>query len=259
VAELGLIGKVALGGGSVREALFRVAEAHPAQVSHETMTARTVPEGVIVGQVWHLRMDDDTRHFVQQYFAALIQALCAKAGARPPVLARVALVPHPVHGLSHLQRWFGAVVEPSSGKTLEINVPARVANRVLPMKPPEDGGLAAPDEFPPLYGDGKLTTLLKTIMTSMLMDGTPTVARLAAAGGISVRTLQRRLGEQDVSFSVLLEAVRRDQALAALSSGERKVGEIAANLGYVQHSSFTRAVRRWTGTSPRTLAGRRGK
>jgi AraC-like DNA-binding protein len=151
------------------------------------------------------------------------------------------------------------VVEASSDKTLELFVPARVADRVLPMKPPEVRGSAASDEYPPLYGDGKLTTLLKTIMTSMLMDGTPTVEGLAAAVGFSVRTLQRRLDEQDVSSSVLLEAVRRDQALAALSSGERKVGEIAANLGYGQHSSFTRAVRRWTGTSPRTLAGRRGK
>jgi AraC-like DNA-binding protein len=204
-------------------------------------------------------MEEDTRHYAQQYFAALIQALCANASARPPVFERVALLPHPVHGLSHLQPWFGGTVEASSKKTLELLVPTRVADLVLPKSPPEPQGSGGSGEYPPLYGDGKLTTLLKTIVASMLADGTPTVERLAAAGGFSVRTLQRRLGEEDASFSGLLDEVRRDLALDALSTSERKVGEIAASLGYGQHSSFTRAVRRWSGTSPRTLAERLGK
>jgi AraC-like DNA-binding protein len=250
VAELGLIGRIALGGGSVRSALFRVAEAIPAQISHYTIMVRAAPDGVIVRQAWHLRMEEDTRHYAQQYFAALIQAICANAGARPPVFERVALSPHPVHGLSHLQPWFGGTVEASSKKTVEL---------VVPKGPTELQGSGGLGEYPPLYGDGKLTTVLKTIVASMLADGTPMVERLAAAAGLSVRTLQRRLGEEDASFSGLLDEVRRDLALDALSTSERKVSEIAASLGYEQHSSFTRAVRRWSGTSPRTLAERLGK
>jgi AraC-like DNA-binding protein len=259
VAELGLIGRIALGGGSVRSALFRVAEAIPAQISHYTIMARAAPDGVIVRQAWHLRMEEDTRHYAQQYFAALIQALCANAGARPPVFERVALVPHPVHGLSHLQPWFGGTVEASSKKIVELMVPKRVADLVLPKSPTELEGSGGSGEYPPLYGDGKLTTLIKTILTSMLDDAAPTVERLASAAGLSVRSLQRRLGEEGASFSSLLAEVRRDLALEALSTSERKVGEIAASLGYGQHSSFTRAVRRWSGTSPRTLAERLGK
>jgi AraC-like DNA-binding protein len=256
VAELGLIGQIALAGGSVGSALHRVAEALPAQNSHATITARTVPNGVMVRQTWLVRMDAETRHFTQQYFAANIQALCANAGAQPPVFERVALVPHPVYGLSHLHRWFGNGIEASPNNTLELLVPARVADLVLPKKRPKPRASAAPIEYPPLSGDGKLTTVLKTIMTSMLASGTPTVERLAAAGGVSVRTLQRRLSEEGTSFSDLLGEVRRDLALEASSTGEQKVGQIAASLGYRQHSSFTRAVRRWIGTSPRTLTGR---
>jgi AraC-like DNA-binding protein len=259
VVELGLIGQIALAGGSVGSALHRVAEALPAQNSHATVTARKVPGGVIVRHTWLVRMDTVTRHFTQQYVAANIQALCAKAGAQPPVFERIALVPHPVHGLSHLHRWFGDGIEASSNKTLELFVPSRVADLELPKQPSNLGASAAPDRFPPLSGDGKLTTVLKTIMAYMLADGTPTVQRLATAGGVSVRTLQRRLGEDGASFSGLLAEVRRDLALEAMSTGERKVGQIAASLGYGQHSSFTRAVRRWSGTSPRTLAGRLGR
>jgi AraC-like DNA-binding protein len=257
VAELGLIGRIALGGGSVRSALFRVAEAIPAQISHYTIIARAAPNGVIVRQAWHLRMEEDTRHCAQQYFAALIQALCANAGALPPVFERVALLPHPVHGLSHLQPWFGGTVEASSKKTVELVVPNRVADHILPVYAPEVPGLEGHGAYPAVCGDGKLSTLVRILLPSLFDEGMPTVGRVAAATGYSVRTFQRRLDEEHASFSRLLEEVRRDLALAALATGDMKIGDIAGRLGYEQHSSFTRAVHRWTGTSPRGLAGGR--
>jgi AraC-like DNA-binding protein len=257
VADLGLIGRIALAGGSVRDALARVADALPVHISHETITVRPVPEGVIVREAWSLRMDEDTRHFVQQYFAALIHALCANGGARRPMFRRVALVPHPVHGLAHLRRWFGDALEASPDKTLELLVPSRVADRVLPASAPEVPGLEGPGRFPAVYGDGKLSTLVRNLLPSLFDEELPTVGRVAAATGYSIRTFQRRLDEEHASFSLLLEEVRRDLALAALSTGDMKIGDIAGQLGYEQHSSFTRAVHRWTGTSPRGLAGDR--
>ena len=61
VAELGLIGQIALDGGSVGSALHRVAEAQPVQTSHATVTAHAVPNGVIVRHAWLVRMDADMR------------------------------------------------------------------------------------------------------------------------------------------------------------------------------------------------------
>jgi AraC-like DNA-binding protein len=258
VAELGLIGQIALGGGSVRSALFRVAQAISAQISHYTIMVRAAPAGVIVRQAWHVRMEEDTRHYAQQYFAALIQALCANAGARPPVFERVALLPHPVHGLSHLQPWFGGKVEASSKKTVELVVPNRVADRILPVSAPEVPCLEGHGAYPAVCGDGKMSTLVRILLPSLFDEGMPTVGRVAATTGYSVRTFQRRLDEEHASFSRLLEEVRRDLALTALATGDMKIGDIAGRLGYQQHSSFTRAVHRWTRTSPRGLAeGRR--
>jgi hypothetical protein len=183
VADLGLIGRIALAGGSVRDALARVADALPVHISHETITVRPVPEGVIVREAWSLRMDEDTRHFVQQYFAALIHALCANGGARRPMFRRVALVPHPVHGLAHLRRWFGDALEASPDKTLELLVPSRVADRVLPASAPEVPGLEGPGRFPAVYGDGKLSTLVRNLLPSLFDEELPTVGRVAAATG----------------------------------------------------------------------------
>lgn len=258
VRELGMIGRVALGGGSVRAALFRVAEALPRQVSYETIAVRSVPDGVVLRQAWGLRLEQETLHVVQLYLAALIQALCAETGPQFPVFEKVVIVPHPVHGLSHLRSSFSVSVEASADRTLELHIPSRVADRLLPEA--TDGGEAwgVLTDHQPMNVDGNLSTSVRLVIAAILMDGTPTVERVAAAGNFSVRTLQRRLGAEGTSFSRLLEAVRLELALADIAAGRKTAGELAARLGYEQQSSFSRAVRRWTGSSP-TALGRRSK
>jgi AraC-like DNA-binding protein len=256
VRDLGPIGRVALGARTVREALVRVAAALPHHVTHDVITVRSVAGGVLVRGAMPLRIDGETRHVVQQYVAALLQALCVHSGAAPPVFERVALVPHPTRGLAHLRTWLGGSIEPSRDGGLEILIPARVADRQLRAGVPESPAARGGASPSPLRGDGSFAGSARVIVGAMLSDGQPTVERLAAAAGVSVRTLQRRLGEEGTSFLRVLEAVRRDLALARLAEGGQTAGEIAGALGYAQQSTLTRAVRRWTGTSPRRLAGK---
>jgi AraC-like DNA-binding protein len=56
-----------------------------------------------------------------------------------------------------------------------------------------------------------------------------------------------------VTFSNLVEDVRREHAIAGLAAGQSSAAEIAALLGYKHQSSLTRAVRRWSGATPRTM------
>jgi AraC-like DNA-binding protein len=253
VRELGMIGEVALGAASVRQALFRVAVALPYHLTHGSISVHSIGAGVLVREAWGMRIDGEDLHMAQQYVAALMQALCAQAGAPLPVFGRVALVPHPVHGLSHLGRHFGAAIEASPDRSLELFVPESVADRALRISDREGPapGLETPPS--PLRGDGTLGTSVRTVMAAMLSDGTPTLERIATAAGVSVRTLQRRLADEATSFSTLMDTVRRDRALEDLKGGDRSAREIAGALGYREQSSLTRAVRRWTGKPPRSL------
>ena len=79
----------------------------------------------------------------------------------------------------------------------------------------------------------------------------PSIDKVALAAGMSRRTPQRRLTETGVSYSGLLDQVRFEMARELLlDSGELAVTEIGYELGYRDPGSFTRAFRRFAGTSP---------
>ncbi len=81
----------------------------------------------------------------------------------------------------------------------------------------------------------------------------PRMADVAARCGISPRTLIRRLHEDGATFQQLLDAARKQRALWMLVHTAEPVEEIAARLGYVDTSNFSRTVRRWFGATPREL------
>lgn len=91
---------------------------------------------------------------------------------------------------------------------------------------------------------------LRRVVRSLVAGGRFTVDDLAAAFGLSRRTLARRLNEHGTSFNELLDEARFLAAGNLLQSSRASIAEIAARLGYADTASFTRAFRRWSGTSP---------
>lgn len=94
---------------------------------------------------------------------------------------------------------------------------------------------------------------------SILLPSEPTIMAVAEALGMTVRTLQRRLAANNLSYRHVLDDLRRKKAEAELISRAFSVAEIAQRLGYSDPSHFARAFRRWTGCPPSQFAdSRRG-
>jgi AraC-like DNA-binding protein len=91
---------------------------------------------------------------------------------------------------------------------------------------------------------------VRTALAEMLCDGSPNLRAVAKRLGMSVRTLQRRLEEHDVVFRDLVQEVRRELAERYLAERDANLTEVAFLLGYSELSSFDRAFRRWTGSTP---------
>src|SRR5262249_54999294 len=78
----------------------------------------------------------------------------------------------------------------------------------------------------------------------------PSPSEIAAALGMSARSLQRRLQEPGTTYAPLFDETRRGLACRHLRDEGYSVTEIAFILGFDDASSFARAFRRWTGRSP---------
>ena len=83
----------------------------------------------------------------------------------------------------------------------------------------------------------------------LLPSSQMTIARTARVMGTSVRTLQRRLAEQGLCYSRLVDEVRFVKA-RELILHQDKLMDVATQLGYTDAGSFTRAFERWTGMTP---------
>ncbi len=73
---------------------------------------------------------------------------------------------------------------------------------------------------------------------------------IAAELHLSTRTLQRRLLDEGVNFSELLQAIRRELAQSYIDDSQLNVSEIAYLLGFSDQANFTRAFKRWFGATP---------
>jgi len=73
---------------------------------------------------------------------------------------------------------------------------------------------------------------------------------VASALGMGGRTLQRRLKAQDTSFAEVIDGVRRERVLLLLRVSDASLDAIAAQSGFTDASSVSRAVVRWTGVTP---------
>jgi len=76
------------------------------------------------------------------------------------------------------------------------------------------------------------------------------IESVAGNFNISVRTLQRKLKEEGVSYLQIIEEVRKSLAIHYIKKSSSSVKEISAILGYSEPSGFVRAFKKWTGKTP---------
>ena len=92
----------------------------------------------------------------------------------------------------------------------------------------------------------KITQIMKN-QTHLLSKNLESVAAILH---MSIRTLQRRLDEEGVSFLALKDQIRYKLSRSALLSSEMSIEAISEELGYSDRHSFARAFKRWSGISP---------
>jgi AraC-like DNA-binding protein len=94
---------------------------------------------------------------------------------------------------------------------------------------------------------------VKGAIIDMLPSGGVCDEKVAQQLNMSTRSLQRKLQDVSTTFSKLLDEVRQEIAEHYIHDPTVSLTEIAFILGYSEYSSFWRAYKRWTQTSPSAI------
>ena len=104
-----------------------------------------------------------------------------------------------------------------------------------------------------LQGSDDFAHRIEAVIMPRLHTGAIDLATVANELGVSRQTIFRRLKAENTSYEKLLDNLRHRLALSYFQERKVSVNEVAYLLGYSAPSAFTRAFKRWTGTSPRAL------
>ena len=99
-------------------------------------------------------------------------------------------------------------------------------------------------------GGGDIVVQVRRVLCNLIMSGEASMDAVATIFAVHRRTLNRRLRERGVTFRQIFEEVRRQLARQLLRDTDLPVLTIAGTLGYADAPAFTRAFRRWSGTTP---------
>jgi len=91
---------------------------------------------------------------------------------------------------------------------------------------------------------------VRSVLRTALLTGHARSDQVATLFSIHSRTLSRRLNDFGTSFQELLDEGRFEIARQMLKDTRMEVSQIAVTLDYADASAFTRAFRRWSGTTP---------
>jgi AraC-like DNA-binding protein len=248
---LGLIGYIGLCSSTLEAALHNWVAAFPYH-QHDTLIRL-----VDADDCW--RLDYQVRHgriLCRRQDAELTMGMALnliRHAAGPSWAPRAVMFEHPCPEQWHDHcKFFDAQVyfdQPVNS----MLIPKRDLNRPMPGRDPLLLGVIV-DAIRRLDGlrtPQGLVDRVRDQVRQTLSMGEPTLESAAHRLDFSSWSLQRRLSREGVSFSQVLDGVRREMATHYLRQPHLSISEIALLLGFSEVSAFSRAFRRWHDVSPR--------
>jgi AraC-like DNA-binding protein len=94
---------------------------------------------------------------------------------------------------------------------------------------------------------------VENILIPILHTGEASMDMTAVKLGLSRQTLFRKLKAEDTTFEKVLDELRYKLALHYLNGKKVPVNQTAYLVGFSEPAAFSRAFKRWTGSSPRMI------
>ena len=247
---LGTLGYAWLSSGSLRTALRRLERY--SRILGQVANCRCQESSDGLGFVFdHGRGDKPIGPVLADFTLSMIVAMCRANYGPAMQLHEVTLRRPEPRDPAPYQRFFDCAVR--FGATVDgFVLPRHIADRPLPSSNHDlvqtfDAILAS--QLAKVSSDD-LEGRCRAYLLRELTSGEPSEEGLAIALAMSLRTLQRRLGDLGLTYRSVLEKTRYDLAMHYLDDPKRSVTDITFLLGFSEQSAFTRAFKRWSGRAP---------
>jgi AraC-like DNA-binding protein len=141
---------------------------------------------------------------------------------------------------------FGAVDNRLTFLTTDLGAAVRSGNPAL-LEVFERHANAVIDALDP---QGPVSRRVVHLLSERMKGIMPTLDDVASELAMSARSLQRSLKTEGTSYQVLSDDVRRELAVRHLAVRGTSAAQVAFLIGFSEPSAFSRAFRRWTGSTP---------
>jgi AraC-like DNA-binding protein len=94
---------------------------------------------------------------------------------------------------------------------------------------------------------------IENLLIPILHTGEASIDMIAVKLGLSRQTLFRKLKAEGITFEKVLDELRHKLALHYLNGKKVPVNQTAYLVGFSEPAAFSRAFKRWTGSSPRMI------
>jgi AraC-like DNA-binding protein len=128
-----------------------------------------------------------------------------------------------------------------------LRVPRSILCRPPQLTTPKATEASTEGELAPAHD---LVGSLKLILRPYLSQGQPNIQLAAHLGGMSVRSLQRRLADEGSDYREIVQHAKFEAARELLKQPGVKIGDVAHETGFTNPPHFTRFFRRVAGVSP---------
>lgn len=214
-----------------------------------TLTIEDGPGGLFVGKQW-----DDPVVEVPAVLGAtelVFLTQIARIGTREAICPLKVESPYRMEPVAAFEAFFGVMPEP--GEKHGVTFSAADARRPFLTASETVWETFEPElrrRLTELEASASLSERVRSVLLESLPSGEASINVTARRLGLSARTLQRRLRPEGTTYKEIVRRTREQLARHYVTKTDLAYVEIGFLLGYEEPSSFFRAFREWTGTTP---------
>ena len=203
------------------------------------------------GELWLVDTRKNANEFPELTESSFARMICSMRRLHGERYLKAVYVTHEAPSYrDEYDRIFGVPVIFSSDKNAFL-----IDDAILSFKPPTTPPYAssvlstkAEELLEKLERSKSTRAKVERLLVPALKTGNMSMDNVASELGLSRQTLFRKLKAENVTFETVLDEIRQKLARHYLDGGRMSIRQTANLVGF---SAFSRAFKRWTGSSPR--------